>query len=486
MNYTSSYQNYEVNILGCLLEDARLIERIQPDPEDFEDPRHQVIIRAMLRMKEKQVPIGVLEVFEYLQKHDLLSAAGDWDYVSNLKQLATSPSNIEYEIASIKEQAYVRRIKEMADKLMKARSIEEIKRLQTKLSEEDVQRDDLFLSLSGYEPPPRQWLLKPGFPMRYPNLIYSDGGVGKSYFGLHLGTLAAMGGQTFLGLEFPKEPLKVLYVDWELEKDEFAMRKQEVALGLDLPTGPDNLLYYSPDRSLPKLLLNFNGLLKKSGIQFLIIDSLGASCLDPDKVGDVIEVFTKLKTLGIPTLILDHQPKMQAKESYNQKTPYGTVYKSNLSRSVFQLACIGRAPGRISLMLTHKKANFGQLLEDLRFDISFEGDRVRFFESMALSPEENDMILIYETMAALKAGGERANQVTIIARLNKVLSRDRIRTLLDKGVDTWWKLVPGLRHEKLYEQFSDYPEYIAPKIQKIRKSNGNGHLEDGGYPEILS
>lgn len=414
MQYTSFFVEYEQQLLGCILENDRLIEQaLQLRPEDFYETSHQKIFRSMLEIRS-EAPINEITLAEHLKRKEQLdgeNGVGGFSYLGHLRAVVLTSANVSFYIEKIKKASHIRNLKEKGQRFIQAiekeAPWEEIQSLQREISTEDLQSDSQIISLADYNPQGMTWLLDGAIPDKFPTTIYGDGGLGKSYLGLHLGILAAKGGESFLGFQFPQEPLKVLYLDWELDKDEFSRRAEKVSMGLELPKVPGNLYYYSPEKSLSRLLPHIKEALKTKGIQFLIIDSLGASCVDPEKVGDIVEVFSQIKNLGIATLILDHQSKMQSQDNYNQKTPYGSVYKYNLSRSVFQLSSIGREDHQISLMLRHKKANFGRLIQDLTFDISFEGDRVQFLESKALSPEEKEMMMIHEAMGELEAkGGE--------------------------------------------------------------------------------
>ncbi len=179
------------------------------------------------------------------------------------------------------------------------------------------------------EPPRKKWFLEGLFPQKYPSMVYAGGGIGKSFLGLFMTTQASRGMQSFLGRHFPEEPLKGLFLDWELELEEITCRAYQVARGLGLSKPPDGLLYYTPKVSLYRFLKELPKIIESESIQFIVIDSLGASCIDPDKVIEVIEVFTALKDLGVESLIRDHQPKLQSNDSYESKTPYGSVYKFN-------------------------------------------------------------------------------------------------------------------------------------------------------------
>jgi len=55
--------------------------------------------------------------------------------------------------------------------------------------------------------------------------------------------------------------------------------------------------------------------------------------------------------LGIAVLIIDHQSRLQAGQSYQQKGAFGSVYKTNLARSVIQVEATERGEGTLTVRL---------------------------------------------------------------------------------------------------------------------------------------
>src|SRR4029453_4677772 len=73
-------------------------------------------------------------------------------------------------------------------------------------------------------------------------------------------------------------------------------------------------------------------------------------------------LMSRLQTIGIPVILLDHQAKLQAGESYTAKMPFGSVYKFNRARSVWQIEKAEfQGAGTLELLLRHIKSTFGPL-----------------------------------------------------------------------------------------------------------------------------
>jgi DNA-binding transcriptional ArsR family regulator len=68
---------------------------------------------------------------------------------------------------------------------------------------------------------------------------------------------------------------------------------------------------------------------------------------------------------------------MQAGQDYGAKSPFGSAYKFNLARSVWQVERgERREEGTLDLLLRHRKANFGPLARDIGVRLTFGSDAV--------------------------------------------------------------------------------------------------------------
>ena len=70
-------------------------------------------------------------------------------------------------------------------------------------------------------------------------------------------------------------------------------------------------------------------------------------------------------------LIIDHQSRLQAGQSYQSKGAFGSVFKTNLARSVIQAQATERGEGTLTVRLRQKKHNFGPLAEPFGVKLSF-------------------------------------------------------------------------------------------------------------------
>jgi len=424
-------------------------------PEAFYDSRNQELFQAMQKMDKEDIPIELSTILYWFRKQGDTEKAGGWLHWSNLTQHAIAGMDLEYHLSLINKAYSARLLWEKSHRLAQAVEKDDTQSIE-RLSEEifDLTYQDTgtaIITLTNRQVEMRKWFIEGLFPDRFPSIIYGAGGIGKSFVALIIAILACIGNQSFFNYRFIQAAINVLFIDFELDEMEQTRRAQQIAKGFNFPDVPTTLHYYSPDDPLKKLIPKLKSIIKSKGIGLIIIDSLGASATDGESVEEVVNILTKLKELGVTTIILDHQSKMQAGDSYKNKTPFGSVYKQNLARSVFQLQCVKAKDNQITLKLSHKKSNFSKLVNDIIFDINFEEDRIVLAESTDKTPETEELERIWEVIKQLEDIGEKTNQKAITERLKDEIARDRVISLLEKGEGTYWDKQPGERTEKIYK-----------------------------------
>jgi hypothetical protein len=183
---------------------------------------------------------------------------------------------------------------------------------------------------------------------------------------------------------------------------------------------------------------------EEHGVKLLVLDSLGPALQgDAEASRDVISFFSgamePFRIKGVGVLIIDHQSKLQAGQSYQSKGAFGSVYKNNLARSVIQVEATERGEGTLTLRLRHKKHNFGPLTEPFGATLTFAEDEV------TLEPVELE-------------AAELAEEATLNAT-------DRVKLALEQGPAYPWEIaeftglavktvknaLTGLRKQQLVE-----------------------------------
>ena len=240
-------------------------------------------------------------------------------------------------------------------------------------------------------PGPRRYLLKDLVLAAYVTLLYGDGGVAKSLLALALAVAVSGGSKKWLGRKVENCP--VLYVDFELDSEEQARRVHQLCHGQGLDTLPDNLLYMSALGHTAKD--SFAAALEACeghGVGLMVVDSLGPALQgDAEAARDIIGFFQKniepFRAEGVAVLIIDHQSRLQQGQSYQSKGAFGSVFKTNLARSVIQAQATERGEGTLTVRLRQKKHNFGPLAEPFGAKLSFSEEAVSL-EAVELDASE--------------------------------------------------------------------------------------------------
>jgi hypothetical protein len=230
--------------------------------------------------------------------------------------------------------------------------------------DDDANLGLLWFSEMG-EPKPREFLVEDLLPKDYPATIYGTGGVAKSMLALLMGISYAGGLDRWLGLQVNAEGA-VLYFDFELDADEQLRRVRDLCAGLGVKV-PDKLGYLSALGKASETA--FEAALRicqRHDVRLLILDSLGPAMIgDAEKARDVIAFHNKFiapfRAMGVTTLIVDHQGKVQSGEQYQGNTALGSAYKGHLVRSGIQVEAVRREKeaGPLTVRLRQNKTNFG-------------------------------------------------------------------------------------------------------------------------------
>ena len=223
------------------------------------------------------------------------------------------------------------------------------------------------------EPAPRHYAVDQLVPTGATTTLFAPGGFGKSLLGVLLATTLATG-RSFLDHSTIKS--SVLYIDAELDEDEFLRRAYRVARGLGLESPPEGVNYVRLRGSLmnPITAAEVAHLKEEAGADVVILDSFMASTLGGDMVGnatDTTQAYRYLDNLGT-CITIDHTPKPAPDSNHSNLSPYGSVFKQNWSRSVLQLV---RAEGG-GLVLRQTKHNFGPLADQIPFSLEFRDDQI--------------------------------------------------------------------------------------------------------------
>ena len=222
---------------------------------------------------------------------------------------------------------------------------------------------------------PLEFLLHPVLPLNQPTVIFGDGSAGKSYLTLLFAVILNMAWvENPLGLRPLDRPVNTVILDWESDKGTYERRLALLQKGLSLPRLP--LLYRRCWRSFSEDIYEIQKYLLETNAECVIIDSIVAACGDDPKASQVATKLINhdLRQLGNVTgICVGHVTK----EKIGEKTPFGSAFWWNSSRSVWEVQKhqeVGE--DRTQMGMFHRKANDSKLFPPLGFLFSFFEDGI--------------------------------------------------------------------------------------------------------------
>lgn len=213
------------------------------------------------------------------------------------------------------------------------------------------------------------FILNPLIYQRHPTLIYGPGDSGKSFLAIYFALLMANGDMQN-GLACSEQ--NVLFLDWELTHEDMDQRVGMLKRGHpELAAG--KISYRRMSRPLHECLEETHALITETEASVVIVDSIGlAAGAELERAETALTFFQALLSLQRPSLLIGHCAKNQEDD---RRTPFGSVYFYNSSRSIFECVKIQEVgTNTATIGLYHTKNNLGPRHTAMGFTISFEGD----------------------------------------------------------------------------------------------------------------
>lgn len=204
------------------------------------------------------------------------------------------------------------------------------------------------------------------------NIIFADGGSGKSLLALAIARAVSTGTALPGGL-VPSVPARGLLLDYESHRPEHEDRLARLE---DVGSPPADLpiLYRSMTRPLADEAASLRGEIDRHGIGLVVVDSLAPACgPEPDGADAVVRTMTALRSFAPATrLVLAHVTKLAAEQRTGPVKPFGSAFVFNLARNVWELRKADEDGGAdLVIAAFHRKSNAGRLYPPLGFRFTF-------------------------------------------------------------------------------------------------------------------
>ena len=265
------------------------------------------------------------------------------------------------------------------------------------------------------------YLLSPVIVEGESNLIYGEGGSGKSFLALLFSQIIqANWWDNPFDLIIPKNvKINTLYLDWETNSNIMAWRHQSILKGMGRPFF--KLKYRRCSAPLADDLEQIQEVIDATKTGFVVIDSAGmAAGGDLNKSETATSFFKAIRKLKVTNLVISHTSKDQLTK---KKTPFGSVYFFNESRSIWEVNHSVEEEGKLEVGMFHRKSNNSRLYHPIGFSFAFLEDLTMV--------ESQDVRDIVGFMKHLKL----ATQIEALLKLGS-LDKKRIAKELDAKPDS--------------------------------------------------
>ena len=212
------------------------------------------------------------------------------------------------------------------------------------------------------------------------NILYGAGGTGKSLFATRIAASLALG-RDLVGFD-TLEQGSTLYLDWEDDAQTMVHRLEQVSAGLGMDRLP--MVYKSMQGKGPyerhhadiKHYLNQN-----PGIRLVIMDSTAMAMhggTNGDGADGAIKFFSLISQLSVTRLLIDHLSSEDVKGGNGAPKPYGSVFKVNSARNMWELVPWNKANAGSGFTMKHRKTNVGPRFDSAEVEVEWKPDRVTF------------------------------------------------------------------------------------------------------------
>lgn len=213
--------------------------------------------------------------------------------------------------------------------------------------------------------PPLEYIIYPLVLKNAHNVLFGDGGTGKSYIA---DLIAVLVQYNIAHLGLLPESGNVLFLDWETSRETVERRVEAIKRGLGIEG--EAFFYRFCEQPLAYEIELIRQMVIDNNITLVIADSAGmAAGFEGDYHQSATRYARALRSLRITSLSIDHITKTEGDK------PFGSVYKHNIARSAYKIKH-SQSPGDKDLYigLYHHKMNDGSKQKPIGFHISFEGD----------------------------------------------------------------------------------------------------------------
>lgn len=204
-----------------------------------------------------------------------------------------------------------------------------------------------------------------------PTIIFGDAASGKSLLALAVG-ISLQTGQSLVEGFHPARTLRTAYLDWEWEAHVHRKRMRLLWPNETLP----EVLYIGCRSPLTEERDRLRHLIREHQLEFLIFDSVGLACGgEPESAEIALGFFNAVRSLGLPSLLIAHIPKADAKNGSDR--PFGSTYWHASARKTWYIRrAEGSGPDSLAVGLFNKKSSSSGFSNPIGLTMRFADDLI--------------------------------------------------------------------------------------------------------------
>lgn len=96
-------ENSEIQVLGSIIQEGKLIEKVNLSLSDFYSEKHRAIYSVMKDMERRGVPIDISTLHEEIRRVGKEGIIGGFNYLGYLIETTPSTANLDYHVKQVKE-----------------------------------------------------------------------------------------------------------------------------------------------------------------------------------------------------------------------------------------------------------------------------------------------------------------------------------------------------------------------------------------------
>lgn len=258
------------------------------------------------------------------------------------------------------------------------------------------------------------------------NLIYGEGGTGKSTIALCFAMLPHSE-KLQQDMHVSVKPFNTLYLDYENNK----IVLQNVLKLLYNSYGISTKIKYRTCHvPLQIEFENIANIISEHDIDLIIIDSLAPAAGATFETEEIISFYQALQKLEKTILLIGHTPKDTTND-----TVYGSVFFHNLARNVWQLKKKIVSMDSFNIFFIHKKCNVSKLHSiPYAYELSYQ-DKGVLIHNISVEEVENASTNMQIIISCLKKyGALTPKEIAEKTSLNHGSVKTLLRRLVDKGI----------------------------------------------------